>query len=76
MRELLIFFTKAMHSAAAARDAKHLFGPAVEQGDSAVSLDDQDGVRQRLDQGPDALVVKSYWSHAIEKDLFEQIRPK
>jgi len=27
VRELLIFFTKAMHSAAAARDAKHLFGP-------------------------------------------------
>ncbi|HLZ03412.1 MAG TPA: 2-dehydropantoate 2-reductase [Bradyrhizobium sp.] len=27
VRELLIFFTKAMHTAAAARDAKHLFGP-------------------------------------------------
>jgi 2-dehydropantoate 2-reductase len=27
VRELLIFFTKAMHSAAAVRDAKHLFGP-------------------------------------------------
>lgn len=26
-RELLIFFTKAMHTAAAARDARHLFGP-------------------------------------------------
>jgi 2-dehydropantoate 2-reductase len=26
-RELLIFFTKAIHTAAAARDAKHLFGP-------------------------------------------------
>lgn len=27
MHELLIFFTKAMHTAAAARDSKHLFGP-------------------------------------------------